>query len=281
MFSTATRSFVFWVFLTVWSEDAFVIALATPPSPPPPPPPPAVVTPGPAFDPADLVKRGSGQTCGFISGDSNSPVTCLGTSTCDYRKGYYWGCCDASTCWSPATCEPEGHSYCGGVASDACVYTQIQQCSDDTPSCVTYILSSSYGGSKTTSWACGAAATTYDVLAATVPESQESTATSDVSGTGTQSAAGQSSSTGTASTSSKPTSTSSGGLSPSEKIALGLGIPGSIIIPIAGILVGLWVQKRQRRREEAKKEKAERESHANLQSASQRGNNNSEAITLL
>ncbi|KAH8695981.1 hypothetical protein BGW36DRAFT_179650 [Talaromyces proteolyticus] len=121
-----------------------------------------LITPAPIFDVNLLQKRTADQTCGYVSGDPNSPLVCPGISTCSFYN-YYWGCCDSLSCNRPQTCANIASPYCGGVASDVCVFTQIERCSDH---CVSYVRETGVGdSSRYTSWTCGPTATEILVLA--------------------------------------------------------------------------------------------------------------------
>ncbi|KAE8550431.1 hypothetical protein EYB25_006657 [Talaromyces marneffei] len=127
---------------------------------------PSLITPAPApaFNANVIERRGAAQTCGYVGGDPNSPLVCPGTASCTFTN-YYWGCCNALTCDTPAACELDSVPYCGGVAFANCDYPQIRRCST---ACVTYIRSTKIGGTDLmTSWNCGATDATYFVLATT------------------------------------------------------------------------------------------------------------------
>uniref|UniRef100_A0A093XLB2 Putative LRR receptor-like serine/threonine-protein kinase n=1 Tax=Talaromyces marneffei PM1 TaxID=1077442 RepID=A0A093XLB2_TALMA len=113
---------------------------------------PSLITPAPApaFNANVIEKRGAAQTCGYVGGD---PI-CPGTASCTFTN-YYWGCCNALTCDTPAACELDSVPYCGGVAFANCDYPQIRRCTK-------------IGGTDLmTSWNCGATDATYFVLATT------------------------------------------------------------------------------------------------------------------
>ncbi|EMD96184.1 hypothetical protein COCHEDRAFT_1069667, partial [Bipolaris maydis C5] len=141
----------------------------------------SAITPAPLAH-EDVFKRAIG-TCGFIRGDSASPVTCGAGYNCvtTIRAQFAFACCNNIECindWS--ICRPFGQTDCMGnnLPDDTCsrIYGSILQCSEAAPYCVTYARSSTLSDSTTfISLTCGT--TSEDVLLlATVTNGAKQTA---------------------------------------------------------------------------------------------------------
>ncbi|KAI0803475.1 hypothetical protein GGR55DRAFT_395193 [Xylaria sp. FL0064] len=187
-----------------------------------------------------LQARGAFQTAGFISGNSDSPITCLGTSTVSKGPQYAFGCCESpDDCWKPASCVTNGQPSCG----PNCVYSQLTTCTDEaSPSCAEYVLKTAIDdGNPYTSFLCLPSATQILVFVDSTHGSGPDSSVTETSGT----------STGTvANMSSLPTKTSnpspdddSGALTTDQKIALGVGIGVGVPAVIVAILAWWWPRK--------------------------------------
>jgi len=195
----------------------------------------AGITDAPVFDAKDILKRAALNTCGYINGDPNQPVTCAGSSTCTYNGGA-WGCCDQLSCFIPQVCQSVGTSICGIVGKANCVYTAIQTCSPDAPQCVrlTRKTANNDAGIGQSSWTCAATAGTQLVLAVTTTGGSGQSVTQDGSHT---SAFGTSSTTSDSST---PTSGSENNPS-SGKPKLSGGAWAGIGVSIAAVVIFLLI----------------------------------------
>ncbi|GAW17223.1 hypothetical protein ANO14919_066770 [Xylariales sp. No.14919] len=189
-----------------------------------------------------LQARGAFQTAGFISGNPDSPITCLGTSTVSKGPQYAFGCCDGTSCWKPASCETNGQPSCG----PNCVYSQLTRCTDAaSPSCAEYVLRTAADDENPfTSFLCLPAATR--ILVFVDPTAGNGAGSSAVGSSG--GSRGTSISTGSLPA---DTSTSSpangnggdgggGGLTLDQKIALGVGIGVGVAAIIVTILAWWW-----------------------------------------
>ncbi|EMD69090.1 hypothetical protein GGP41_004895 [Bipolaris sorokiniana] len=220
----------------------------------------STITPAPLAH-EDVFKRAVG-TCGFIRGDSASPVTCGAGYNCvtTLRAQYAFACCNNVECiddWS--VCRPFGQKDCMGnnLPDDTCsrIYGSILQCSEAAPYCVTYMRSSTLSDEITfVSLTCGT--TSEDVLVlATVTNGAKQTASGKPAAEQTESAdplagfpsiPGLSSPTGTTSTRNSPAPTGSGSNGPalSTRSIVIISVVGAVVIFLGvGIGVCCWRKK--------------------------------------
>ncbi|KAI8934852.1 hypothetical protein NX059_008531 [Plenodomus lindquistii] len=130
-----------------------------------------VITPPPDIH-NELVKRAIA-TCGYVSGNSASPLTCPTGYNCAtaMHTDYVFGCCNNVECLNDwGWCREFGQSGCQGYDLEEPVCTSILgpvlQCSAEAPHCFRYARSSARGDSTTYySHACGTASTDVLVLA--------------------------------------------------------------------------------------------------------------------
>lgn len=125
--------------------------------------------------PAVLLPRAIA-TCGYISGNPASPLTCPAGYNCisTVQDVVGWACCDAIQCLGNyRTCADFGAGLCGGFALDGAqcssIYTSILSCSDAAaPSCFLYARSTALGDQEIRySYGCGASGGTVLALATT------------------------------------------------------------------------------------------------------------------
>ncbi|KAF1962078.1 hypothetical protein CC80DRAFT_588694 [Byssothecium circinans] len=127
----------------------------------------SVITPPPAFH-AELFKRALA-TCGYIRGNTASPLTCADGYNCVTTSHALrvFACCNNIECiqdWG--ICQEYGaqNSYDGDIYSS--IYGQILKCSSEAPHCYRYARSSTRGAYFTDySYACGTATSDILVLA--------------------------------------------------------------------------------------------------------------------
>ncbi|KAK0744060.1 hypothetical protein B0T18DRAFT_195416 [Schizothecium vesticola] len=125
--------------------------------------PPAQITTAPSQERFELLlKRQNGPTCGYISGDTASPMTCRPGFSC--TVGSTWGefgCCNQVECdagYHEACVDPvNNRCLVGGIDFGAgCdIYSKILSCPT---ACVTHVLKSSQfplPASTYLSWSCG------------------------------------------------------------------------------------------------------------------------------
>ncbi|XP_014559451.1 hypothetical protein COCVIDRAFT_24177 [Bipolaris victoriae FI3] len=208
----------------------------------------SAITPAPLAH-EDVFKRAIG-TCGFIRGDSASPVTCGAGYNCvtTVRAQYAFACCNNVECindWS--VCRPFGQTDCMGnnLPDDTCsrIYGSILQCSEAAPYCVTYARSSTLSDSITfVSLTCGT--TSEDVLLlATVTNGAKQTASGKPAAEETESAdplagfpsiPGLSSPTGTSTRNSPaPTGSSSNEPALSTRSIVIISVVGAVVLLLA------------------------------------------------
>ncbi|USP81105.1 hypothetical protein yc1106_08379 [Curvularia clavata] len=205
----------------------------------------SAITPAPYVN-GNLFKRLIA-TCGFIRGDSASPVTCGAGYNCvtTIRTALGFACCNNVECsnnWG--ACRAYGQTDCMGYDLDegtcSSILGSILQCSQEAPYCYQYALSTGRGATDTYfSLACGT--TSEDVLMlATATNAAKQTAAAnpnpgnDVSEAlpGFPSIPGISSSTGTAKQPSDPSSTGSSGSTLSTKWIVIISVVGVVVLAV-------------------------------------------------
>ncbi|OAL57306.1 hypothetical protein IQ07DRAFT_675343 [Pyrenochaeta sp. DS3sAY3a] len=130
----------------------------------------SVITPPPVVH-GELFKRAVA-TCGFVRGNSASPLTCPENYNCisTVRAQPAFACCDSIECLNNwGLCNNFGVSDCNGfdlpAGSCSSIYGSILSCSSEAPYCYRYARSSSLGAAQTYfSYACGTASTDILVL---------------------------------------------------------------------------------------------------------------------
>ncbi|CAD6590980.1 MAG: hypothetical protein ASARMPRED_005134 [Alectoria sarmentosa] len=207
---------------------------------------------------ADLLLKRSPATCGYISGNAASALTCPQGYSCTSTVGDFigWACCNQIQCQGNyRTCADYGADICVGLAAAECtsIYVSILSCSAANPSCLSYARSASLADQNTDySLGCGANSGPILVLKTTTGggggASQTAAATSggfqDSSGSASATS-GTSDSSGGGSTSGDkgggtnsgvgPSSSSGGsGLSEGAKIAIGVIVGVVVIVLVAG-----------------------------------------------
>lgn len=205
-----------------------------------------VITQAPRLDDHSLFARGDVATCGFVSGDAKSPLTCPTSYSCTstVQDLIGWACCDQIQCaGNYYTCVDYGAQLCDDDLGDAAcssIYTSILSCSSAAPSCFSYARSLSLGAESTYySLACGQTSGTVLALQTSLG------AKSPAAVTGASSTAfGQASPTSSAGSSSSLTSDTSPSSSPPSSSGLsagewaGVGV-ACLAISVA-IMVGWW-----------------------------------------
>ncbi|MCJ1348701.1 hypothetical protein MMC31_006934 [Peltigera leucophlebia] len=218
---------------------------------------PPQVTPGPEIGSKGIFARANIATCGYISGNAASPLTCPESYMCSSTvlyAGAGWGCCDQIQCQGNYNvCVDYGGNLCPNFESQLCknIYTSILSCSSDAPACVTYARSKSLGDLRTDySLGCGkSAGTILALISTTAGGGKASKPTSTAGGTTnstpnaavTQSADGASSSNAPGPSTGSTTTGSSKG---SSNKKLSTGEIAAIVIPIVAIIaafiIGWW-----------------------------------------
>ncbi|KAE9375821.1 hypothetical protein N431DRAFT_207706 [Stipitochalara longipes BDJ] len=135
----------------------------------------------------ELAKRAT-DTWGYISGESNSPLTCPQgyTRTYDGEANNFVACCNAVVCnndWH--TCVPYGGTDCADAGICSEIYTSFTSCGQALPGCETYVLPTVSGVGATegvTSYNCGPTETFIRVLTS-VTGVQKSAPASSTAGT--------------------------------------------------------------------------------------------------
>ncbi|KAF6222007.1 hypothetical protein HO133_001975 [Letharia lupina] len=182
-----------------------------------------LITQAPRVDVNSLFARGDVSTCGFVSGDVKSPLTCPTSYSCTstVQDMIGWACCDQIQCaGNYRICADYGAQLCaGGLDASDCssIYTSILSCSSAAPSCFSYARSLSLGAVSTYfSLACGQTSGTVLALQTFLGGN------SPAAGTAASSTApGQSSPFSTASNvGSSPTESSPSSLSAGEKAGI-------------------------------------------------------------
>lgn len=139
----------------------------------------SVITPPPAFH-AKLFKRALA-TCGYIRGNTASPLTCVDGYNCITTAHALpvFACCNSIECiqdWG--ICQEYGaQDSCGGLPPDSCssIYGSVLKCSSEAPRCYRYARSSVRGDYFTYySYACGTATSDILVLATVTNGNQDS-----------------------------------------------------------------------------------------------------------
>ncbi|KAF2850939.1 hypothetical protein T440DRAFT_423772, partial [Plenodomus tracheiphilus IPT5] len=131
----------------------------------------SVITPPPIIH-DELAKRALA-TCGYVSGNSASPLTCPNGYNCAtaMHTDYVFGCCNNIECLDDwGWCRDFGQGGCEGYDLGEAVCTSIfgpvLQCSSEAPHCYRYARTSVRGDSTTFfSRACGTASADVLVLA--------------------------------------------------------------------------------------------------------------------
>ncbi|KAF1972861.1 hypothetical protein BU23DRAFT_144548 [Bimuria novae-zelandiae CBS 107.79] len=140
----------------------------------------SVITPPPDFH-AELFKR-TLATCGYIRGNTASPLTCADGYNCvtTVRALSLFACCNNIECvqdWG--ICQEYGaQDSCGGLPQELCssIYGPVLKCSSEAPHCYRYARSSMRGGYFTDySYACGTATSDILVLATATNGNQDPT----------------------------------------------------------------------------------------------------------
>ncbi|PVH93273.1 hypothetical protein DM02DRAFT_241492 [Periconia macrospinosa] len=139
----------------------------------------SVITPPPAFH-AEVFKRALA-TCGYIRGNTASPLTCADGYNCvtTAHRGAVpvFACCNNIECvqdWD--TCQEYGQNICGGLPPPSCssIYGSVLKCSSEAPHCYRYARSSTRGDFFTYySSACGTASSDILVLATATNGNQD------------------------------------------------------------------------------------------------------------
>jgi len=119
-------------------------------------------------------------TCGFVSGDIASPMTCSAGYTCS-SVGLVMdimACCNKVTCTDdPRTCIPHLGTDCPDTSECSEIYTSVLYCSQAAPACVTYQRITSVGDPNSlVCYACGNAST--QIVALVTPTNALATPTS-------------------------------------------------------------------------------------------------------
>lgn len=205
-----------------------------------------LITQAPRVDVNSLFARGDVSTCGFVSGDVKSPLTCPTSYSCTstVQDMIGWACCDQIQCaGNYRICADYGAQLCaGGLDASDCssIYTSILSCSSAAPSCFSYARSLSLGAVSTYfSLACGQTSGTVLALQTFLGGN------SPAAGTAASSTApGQSSPFSTASNvGSSPTESSPSSLSAGEKagiIVTSVGVAVTMVGVAVAIMVGWW-----------------------------------------
>ncbi|MCJ1469162.1 hypothetical protein MMC07_007795 [Pseudocyphellaria aurata] len=134
---------------------------------------PAFITPAPIVAYQAVLARDSAATCGYVSGNAASPLTCPPSYMCSSTilNAPSWGCCDQIQCQGNYhVCQDYGGNLCKNLGDDTCsrIYTSILKCSSAAPYCFVYARSRSVGDFWTEfSLACGKASGTVLALIST------------------------------------------------------------------------------------------------------------------
>lgn len=89
-----------------------------------------MITQAPQLEDHPLFARGDVSTCGFVSGDANSPLTCPTSYSCTstVQDLIGWACCNQIQCaGNYRTCVNYGAQLCNGLDNADCssIYTSI------------------------------------------------------------------------------------------------------------------------------------------------------------
>ncbi|MCJ1462747.1 hypothetical protein MMC07_001350 [Pseudocyphellaria aurata] len=218
---------------------------------------PAFITPAPIVAHQAIFARGNVATCGYVSGNAASPLTCPPSYMCTSTNLYSpaWGCCDQIQCQGNYNvCQDYGDNLCKNLPDDTCssIYTSILKCSSAAPYCFYYARSRSVGDMSTElSLACGKASETVLALISTTGgHGSEAAATSAPGGISAQPSntdviqstdrIGATQTSDSVQPTNNPSNT--GGANPSNKGSkLSVGEIAGIVIPIVAIIVAVVI----------------------------------------
>ncbi|WPH02327.1 Hypothetical protein R9X50_00519000 [Acrodontium crateriforme] len=115
----------------------------------------------------DRILKRTLDTCGWISGNSASPIACPAGYSCQANILGRFACCNAIQCSADwFTCQAHDQApICGGLDQSICssIFTSILTCGSEAPFCVTYQLSSSLDAATTIN-SLGCATTSGPIL---------------------------------------------------------------------------------------------------------------------
>ncbi|KAL2045623.1 hypothetical protein N7G274_002051 [Stereocaulon virgatum] len=208
-----------------------------------------LITLSPAIGENILFGRQALATCGYVSGNGASPLTCPSGYSCTstIQLMPQWACCNQIECLGNyRMCADYGAELCS-FALDAAqcsnIYTSILSCTSDAPSCISYVRSTNIDDTNLyTSLACGQSSKTILALATTTGGKGQAAPSSTLAVGGTAAAVTSFSLGGSAPGSSQ--GSGQGSNSPPSDNGLSGGAIGGLVVAsvavVVAIIVGWW-----------------------------------------